>query len=60
MSDERAATAGTERTERPATTAEVAHGDREAETSDERRTAITPSDLAMARAIIDAALARRS
>jgi hypothetical protein len=45
---------------RPIPTADAACGDREAETGDERPARIAPADLARVRAIIDAALARRS
>jgi hypothetical protein len=60
MSDEGVARKERLRIERPIPTAGPAHGDREAEASDEYRSRIAPADLAMVRAIIDAALARRS
>lgn len=62
MSDERMLTGAARggRAERPATTVVAAHDDHEVEGDDEQRTKIAPADLAMARAIIDAALARRS
>src|SRR5437016_5224113 len=51
---------GEEHTMRPTETAATPRGDREAEAVDARRMKISPADLAAARAIIDAALARRS
>jgi len=62
MSDERVLAAEKEaaHAERPKTVEAAAHGDREVEGGDARRAKISPADLAMARAIIDAALARRS
>jgi hypothetical protein len=62
MSDERVPRSERETvyTKRPTPTAEAVHGDHEVKPDDERRAKISPADLAMARAIIDAALARRS
>jgi hypothetical protein len=51
---------GEAHTARPTTVTAMPHGNQEAEEGDARRAKITPADLAMARAIIDAALARRS
>lgn len=51
---------GEEYTTRTTTTASTSHSDREAEAGDARRMKVSPADLAAARAIIDAALARRS
>jgi hypothetical protein len=62
MSDERVSMTErvTEDTKRSTTTAEAVHDDHDVQADDARRTKISPTDLAMARAIIDAALARRS
>jgi hypothetical protein len=62
MSEERMSAAEKEaiRAERPTRMAAGSADDREAEAGDTPRAKISPADLAMARAIIDAALARRS
>ena len=48
------------RTDQPPATREAAHRDRKAEAGDERFPQIGPTELAAVRALIDAALARRS
>ncbi|MGI8854955.1 MAG: hypothetical protein ACR2JW_04325 [Thermomicrobiales bacterium] len=60
MSDEYVMREEEPRTEKAPTTEAAAHGDHKVGPGDERCRRIAPAELAMVRAIIDAALARRS